>query len=261
MIINNIKTKTLKEFLFQKILSNPGFICLTICCSIAVFLSTYKITDFSLFANELYPISTSQLNFDELLKKFFNTSDLIGFYGGHKPFFYHTITWIWAKLFGRDIFTLRMSSVLPFILVIIISQRLVQSLLKDESALNKTLPFLLCTLPFLIWWAQVFSYPMWLTLFNLLSMYFYVKLLANEMRRSFGLSTGYIMSMALSFYTHYFSICLIMFQLIFLFFYSGFSPGRKTPWGKWTVIAISLVLLMTPGLFVFIHSVPLMIRE
>ncbi len=153
----------------------------------------------------------------------------------HPPLYYWMLR-IWTGIFGQGLFGLRSLSILLGVLSIYAGYLFVKEIFKNEK-LALLAAFFLAINPFLIqygWEARMYSLG---TFLILLSSYLLVKALNTDKT---WIWAAYAVSIAASFYTHYFLFFSVAAQGLFFIYYC-FKQKQWFPKG-WASYALSAVL-------------------
>lgn len=159
----------------------------------------------------------------------------------HMPM-YHVLLHYWMILFGTGVEAVRSMSLLFFVLCIPVLYLLARTILNRSWSLVTVTLFALA--PFMNWYGSEARMYTLLTLFALLSQYFYVRILQGK--QGWG---GYVITAILGAYSHYFFLFTLAAQAIFYLF-----NRKKFPAGsfkKFIFTAIAVVAGMAPWIYYF----------
>jgi len=153
----------------------------------------------------------------------------------HMPFYYVYLKF-WTFLFGDSDLCLRISSVIPGFLCIIVSFFAGKELKDDKSGLMSAI--LVAISGFMIYFSQEVRFYGLLTLFSFLLVLFFLKLLKN---RSLFNYLVFFLANVLIILTHTIGFVFVFFNLLFLFFY---LKKQKLITNK-PIILMSLGIILT----------------
>jgi uncharacterized membrane protein len=169
--------------------------------------------------------------------------------------FYMLILHFWMTLFGVSIYSARLLSLIFFLISIPVFYLLAKEVLNKKYSLLATVIFSYS--PFMNWYANTARMYTFLSLFTIISLLFFVKIVKGENKwLAYGLSS------VVGMYTHYFyAITLVCEGLFLLIFRKKLKPGsvRKL---LYTALAVSIGFL--PWLIYFMlhglaaHTKPLL---
>ena len=202
----------------------------------------------------IYRLGSYDLWFDEVLCVF-QKADLNNIINGKildsNPPLYFLILHFFTP-FKTSEFTLRIPSAIFGVLTVFAIYKFSKRFFNEKAALISS--FLLAISPFHIYYSQeVKMYSMFI-LFSLLSLYF-LTLAITETKESKNLWwAGFVITNALSLYTHYYGIMLILVETMIFLFYLIFNVLAKEITNKWLISNVIIFVIFLPW-------VPIMLRE
>jgi mannosyltransferase len=206
-------------------------------------LRVYKLGAESIWLDEAFTIQTSYGSLSQIVA---DTSKDV-----HPPLYYFVMHY-WMQLFGDTEFSTRLLSALFGVLTILAIYKLASLLYDRTTGLMAAL--LLALSRFHIEFSQEARMYMLLCLLCLLSMYFFIKLVAG--RKSRLAFAGYIASSTLLMYTHVYSIFIIAAQNLYWLSLPFISREIfKQVWKRWLLAQVALLLLFLPWLTVLVQQV------
>lgn len=149
------------------------------------------------------------------------------------------LSYFW-KYLGENEFILRLLSLIFGTFSIAIIYKIGKELADEKVGIISS--FLLALSPLHIWYSQKITPYTTLTLFSMLSLYFFIVFLKND-KLIFGLA--YIIFNILSIYTHPIAFLTLLAEIIyFLFYWRRYTHLIK----KWILANIVIFLFLIPGL-------------
>lgn len=207
-------------------------------------LRIYKLGAESIWLDEAFTIQTARGPLPSIIEE--TSKDV------HPPLYYFVIHY-WMGLFGESEFSTRLLSALFGSLAILAIYKLAARLFDRATALLAAL-FLALSV-FHIEFSQEARMYTLLCLLTLLSMYFFIELLAAGERNRLALA-GYIASSALLLYTHVYSLFIIAAQNLFWLSLALFSKEIfRRLWKRWLLAQAALCVLFLPWLSVLVQQV------
>lgn len=195
----------------------------------------------------LYVFSKTSLRLDEAQSLFQTNRNMAGLLRAvaqdvHVPL-YHTLLYVWQKLFGGDIATVRYMSLLFFVATI------PAAYLLGSYAFNRSVglfaAFLLAISPFMNWYGSEARMYSLLALITVVHQYFFLKLLREGRAENW---IGYTLTAILGIYTHYFfSFVLLTEVIFFLFMRRHFVPKKALL--KFSAVAGIVAASFAPWLY------------
>jgi len=205
-------------------------------------LRVYKLGAESIWLDEAFTIQISRGSLASIVEE--TSRDV------HPPLYYFVVHY-WLQVFGDSEFSVRLLSALLGVLAILVMYKLAALLFDRTAGLLAAL--LLALSHFHIEYSQEARMYTLLILLTLLSMYYFIKLLAGRSRLALA---GYILSSALMMYTHVYSLFIIAAQNIFLVSLVFFSrQAFRRTLKRWVPAQIALLVLFLPWLSVLMQQV------
>jgi uncharacterized membrane protein len=205
-------------------------------------LRVYKLGSESIWLDEAFTIQIAHGSLPSIIEE--TSKDV------HPPLYYFALHY-WMQLLGDSEFSTRLLSVIFGVLAILAIYKLA-SLLYDHAT-GLLAASLLALSHFNIEFSQEARMYMLLCLLTLLSMYFFIKLLAGESRLALA---GYILSSTLLMYTHVYSIFILAAQNLYWLSLSFLSRETfKRIWKRWVLAQVALAVLFLPWLSVLMQQV------
>jgi mannosyltransferase len=191
----------MKKFL-SSLLNIPPMYTLAVYCILAVTLFYFYFSPLSLRLDEAQTLWQTGRSIDALLNLLATNV--------HVPL-YHLIVHEWQLLFGNNIFTIRLISLLFFVVSIPALYRLCEYTYGRGTALLATLLFTLS--PFMNWFASEARMYTLLVFVTILSHYFYIKILRHD--RFLSAWAWYTATACVGVFVHYFFSFVLLTQAIF----------------------------------------------
>jgi uncharacterized membrane protein len=205
-------------------------------------LRVYKLGSESIWLDEAFTIQTAHGSLPSIIEE--TSKDV------HPPLYYFALHY-WMQLFGESEFSTRLLSAIFGVLAVLAIYKLATLLFDRATGLLASL--LLALSHFNIEFSQEARMYMLLCLLTLLSMYFFIKLLAGKSRLVLA---GYILSSTLLMYTHVYSIFILAAQNLYWLSLPFVSRETFTQtWKRWTLAQVALVVLFLPWLSVLMQQV------
>jgi len=163
-------------------------------------------------------------------------------FNNHPPVYFLTLHY-WVKLFGDSLLYARFLSVIFGVLTIIMLYILGRLLFNERVGLLSA--FLSAISMFHIYYAQEARMYTMVAFLSLVSMYFLVKLFE---KRTFAISTGYVLSSFVLLYTHYSALLVILAQNIYFIVMVLFKRKELHELNpkRWFKLQVLLVVLYLP---------------
>ena len=213
-ILQRHYNKGMKLTIKDKIIQHYEIIALTILMAIGAFLRLFRVDYKGLWFDEIGQVAMASAN---------SISNVIAGSNTHlAPPLDYIILHLFIKLGGSSDFVVRMPSVIWGILAIPLLYYFARYMFNKKVAFVAT--FLLTISPMHIWYSQearMYSLFMFL---SLLSLTFFI--LAIEKKKTY-FWIGFIISMVLNLYTHYFAIFTLMTFMLLAFIYSKNKEYRS----------------------------------
>jgi mannosyltransferase len=205
-------------------------------------LRVYRLGSESIWLDEAFTIQTAHGSLSSIIAE--TSKDV------HPPLYYFALHY-WMQLFNDSEFSTRLLSAIFGVLAILAIYKFAALLFDRATGLLSAL--MLALSHFNIEFSQEARMYMLLSLLTLLSMYFFIKLLAGESR--FALA-GYILSSTLLMYTHVYSIFILAAQNLYWLSLPFVSRETfKQTWKRWALAQVALVVLFLPWLSVLMQQV------
>jgi uncharacterized membrane protein len=231
-------TQQLKESKVSRLL----LLSLLLIIALGAVLRVYKLGSESIWLDEAFTIQTAHGSLPSIIEE--TSKDV------HPPLYYFALHY-WVQLFGDSEFSTRLLSAIFGVLALLAIYKLASLLFDRATGLLAAL--LLALSHFNIEFSQEARMYMLLTLLTLLSMYFFIKLLAGESRLALA---GYIASSTLLMYTHVYSIFILAAQNFYWLSLPFVSRETfKRIWKSWVLAQVALVVLFLPWLSVLMQQV------
>lgn len=164
----------------------------------------------------------------------------------HIPF-YHTILHFWQIVFGNDVYYARILSLIFFVISIPCLYALANRAFGRKVALFSVLLFSLS--PFMNWYGNEIRMYSLLTLFTILTQYFYIGILKHNNKRNWF---GYALSVFFGIFTHYFFLINLLIQG--MFFLVNRKEFGKHAFKKFFVIAVIAAGLIAPWIMLVLKQ-------
>src|SRR3989344_744052 len=163
---------------------------------------------------------------------------------------YHIVLHYWQVVFGNDVGTARVLSLIFFVLTIPAFYMLGKISFGRSVALFAST--LVAVSPFLNWYGSEIRMYSLLTLLTVLNQYFFVRIYKKHKRYSpikntAHLWAGYLITSVLGVFTHYFFFLLLLGQGIFLFSYKAYF--YKTTIKKFAAVGAVVAVAFTPWVY------------
>jgi uncharacterized membrane protein len=202
---------------------------------LATVVRLHGLTAVAIWCDEASSIITSQYPLPDLW-----------FHAAHDvhPPFYYVLLHLWMAMFGDGLFSIRLLSAIPGIATVLVGMLLVRQLASPSTALLAGL--LMALFPFAVRYSQEVRMYSWLTLLLLSATLALMHWLRAPQRK--GWLAVYVLLMAASFYTHYFTIFCVLVHWLHV---GGRSLRRericKPLWtAPWWLANIAIALLFMP---------------
>lgn len=205
-------------------------------------LRVHKLGAESIWLDEAFTIQTARASLASIVEE--TSKDV------HPPLFYFVLHY-WMEVFGESEFSTRLLSTLFGVLTLLAIYKVATLLFDKGTGLVAAL--LLALSHFHIWFSQEARMYTLLALLSLLSMYYFIKLLASRSRVALA---GYIVASVLMMYTHFYSVFILAAQNLYWLSLLFVSKGifRET-WKRWLLAQIALLVLFLPWLSVLMQQV------
>lgn len=210
--------------------------------ALTIVLQLYNLGNKSLWLDEAWSFKFASMNLVEILASPDKPN----------PPLYYAILHFFLE-FGKSEFIMRLPSVIFSVLCIPLAYKIGMDLFNCRVGLLNA--FLLATSPFFYWMAQeARSYTLF-TFFSLLSLiFFYNALRGNNLL----LWIGYVLSISLGIYTHYFASFLILIEFLFMILY---FKQYKAVFSSFLLSLIAILLLILPQIMSFFTGMSLKLDE
>jgi len=221
----------------------PGLPLITLCI-IGCILRVFNLDHQSMWFDEIASlVSAQQPTVIEVVKTTLVTERM--------PPLYPLCLHFWTSIFGYSEFALRIPSVLFGILSIPVLYLLTTTLFNKRVALIAS--FLLVVSPFHIWYSQEARGFTLTVLLNLLSVFFFLKIIDNKNSASHKSYLPYFATTCCALYTNYLVFFTLVAQnVVFLYHFIKNKPSIRS----WLIVQTSLILLcMLPLLTLFVKQV------
>ena len=207
---------------------------------IGIILRVYDLSTESIWLDEGYSIVTAKLDFLQVAR----VQDDI------PPLYYLILHW-WIQFFGDSEFSVRFPSVIFGLLSILMAYKTAHHLFDKNAGILCSL--LISLSVFQIHYSQEARNYSLTALLSLLSMYFFLKFLANNRK---SILVFYILFSALLTYSHVYGWFIIISQNIYIFSLFLFSRETyKINYNNWILMQISLIIIFAPWIHTFIIRV------
>ena len=172
----------------------------------------------------------------------------------HVPL-YHIVLHYWQVVFGNDVGTARILSLIFFVLTIPAVYMLGKITFGRSVALFAST--LVAVSPFLNWYGSEIRMYSLLTLLTVLNQYFFVRIYKKHkkyspIRNTAHLWAGYLITSVVGVFTHYFFFLLLLGQGIFLFSYKAYF--YKTTIKKFAAVGAVVAVAFTPWVYKIISA-------
>lgn len=161
-----------------------------------------------------------------------------------KPPLFRFLVYVWSTFAGYNEFALRLLPVTFGILSIILIYRTGKEFFGEQTGILASL--LLALSPFHIYYSQEFTHYSLTVLLCLGSIHFLLEALNRNTPSAW---IKFVISTTLALYTNY--ICIPLFLLVNIFFFSGPYRRDESCLGKWVMSQAAIILLYTPWLILF----------
>jgi len=201
---------------------------------ITIFLYGYNIKLRSYTADELGTILISKMPVCDIMAVV-KKSDI------HPPTHYLLVHY-WAKLFGDDLASMRVSGIIPILLLIPISYCFTKRYFSKKVAYY-LIPFLIVS-PNLLYYSRIVRYYSWTLLFAFLSIASFIWFFETRQKRS---RVSFIVATAILGYLHYFTIIIVLISenIYFAIRYKTKAFSRKETY-CWLRMQVILLMLLFP---------------
>ena len=221
--------------------NNPSRLIFPAILALAAFLRIYRLGSYDLW-------------FDEVLCVF-QKSDLNNILNGRildsNPPLYFLILHFFTPSKTSE-FILRIPSAIFGILTVFVLYKFSKKFFSENVALISS--FLLAISPFHIYYSQEVKMYSLFILFSLLSLYFLTLAITDGKESKNLWWAGFVITNALSLYTHYYAMMLILVEAMIFLFYSIFNGFHKELTNKWLFSNVIIFVIFLPW-------IPIMLRE
>ena len=228
--INYIKSSTLAQRIF--ILS----------LALGIIIRLIGLDFQSLWVDELYSVTTSNSNNLTALYNQFLIKD------PHPPL-YQVFLYLWVKLFGESVISVRLPSAIAGILSIYFLYKSMKEFLSEDIAVLSSI--LLAFSNAALYYSQETRSYSFMILFSIISTYYWLRIIYSGKSRTRDLVIYSLLSIITS-YIHYFGLLIIIVQIVYWFVYTlVYKKSMKHP--IWVIMV--LVLTYSPWVIVMIDYV------